>query len=329
MKSAAVVVDSLDGLSRKHARPDNILRFYQHISKLVPLFRRCLEYAIYVSVATLVLLQLKSVASFADYGPRLIQAIGIVFLSRVAVEVVSLLVDRSQGSASHLSEVERQQRMTLVPLIKSFFAAIVYFIAFVMILKTFNFDPLPLLAGAGLVTLVVGLGAQPIINDLAAGFFILFEGLFLIGDYIETGGARGTVELVGLRTTRIRDPDGQQHILRNGLLTNVVNYSKTYAFAVVHIGVRYDTDLEKAFRVLRDAGAGLRETDPRILEPTLVNGLDKFATDAIMIRTTTKVKPGLHSQVARDLRLLFKAALDRENIPISGPGQASKDDDPI
>src|SRR3712207_9411406 len=97
-------------------------------------------------------------------------------------------------------------------------------------------------AGAGIISVVVGFGAQPVINDVVSGLFILFENIFLVGDYIEVGTARGTVEAIQLRTTRLRDPNGALHIVRNGQLSGIVNYSKHYTFAVVEIGVGYDAD---------------------------------------------------------------------------------------
>ena len=199
---------------------------------------------------------------------------------------------------------------------RSILSYVIYFIAFVLILRALSLNPLPLLAGAGIVGVVFGLGAQPLINDVVSGLFILFEKLYLVGDFIETGTARGVVETIELRTTRIRDPDGQLHILRNGQLGDVVNFSKGYTYAVVEVGVAYDSDLDQVYEVLKKTGEELKASQPDVLEPTIVQGLDNFGESELTIRTLTRVKPGRHRQAARQYRKMIKDAFDREGIEI-------------
>ena len=315
VSAVAVVVTTLDTLSQKYYRSDNWLRHYDQLKGLVPLLRRSLEYIVYAFVATLVLLQVDLVAQFADWGPRLVQIIGIFFLARVAIEVANLLVDRALGQpAADAPPEEDQRRQTLGPLLKSLLRYLVLFGALVLVLQTLSVDPTPILAGAGLLTIIVGLGAQPIINDVVSGFFILFENLFLVGDYIETGDARGFVEAIDIRTTRIRDPDGQQHILRNGQMGKVVNFSKNYTYAVVNVGVAYDSDLEQVYRVLRETGVAFAASHPDVLTPTEVTGLEDFGATDLIVRTATRVKPGRHRQISRDLRTHIKVAFDQNGI---------------
>jgi moderate conductance mechanosensitive channel len=97
----------------------------------------------------------------------------------------------------------------------------VYFGTAVLILASLGFNPLPFMAGAGILGLVVGFGAQSLINDVVSRFFILFENTYLIGDMVEVGGAKGVVEGIEFRTTKIRDDQGRLHIIRNG---DVINY---------------------------------------------------------------------------------------------------------
>lgn len=315
-KGVSAVVDSLDALSLRYSSPDNLLRFYDHLRGLVPLARRCLEWVVYVYVATLVVRQLAFISHFAVHGPRAIKIIGIFFFSRVVIELGSLVADRSIVKVDHLSREERQRRQTLVPLVKSSFKYLVYFAAFVLMLQVLNLNITPILAGAGVAGLVVGLGAQSVISDVITGFFIIFENHFFVGDFIETGQARGIVEAIEIRTTRIRDPGGQQHILRNGQIGEVVNFSKGYTRAVVDVGVAYDSDLDQVFRVLTETGQRLRAENEFVLEPTRVLGLDNFGESELTIRTATQVKPGHHLDVARDLRKRIKEAFDREGIEI-------------
>ena len=219
-------------------------------------------------------------------------------------------------TAGDASDSQRKQKQTLIPITKSILQSGIYFIAFVLMLRAVNINPLPILAGAGIMGIVVGLGAQPLINDIVAGFCILFEGLFLVDDYIETGTARGIVEAIYLRTTRIRDPNGQLHILRNGQIEAVTNFSKKYTFAVVEVGVAYDSDLDHVYRVLDETGQKLGEENQNVLERLQVHGLKKFGESELLIRTVTKVRPGCHFRVANQLRTMIKKAFDREGIEI-------------
>ncbi|MCK5215390.1 MAG: mechanosensitive ion channel family protein [Candidatus Omnitrophica bacterium] len=317
VKASTAIIESVDALSKKYSHKNDLLvMIYERLRNLIPLLRRCLEYIIYIIVATLVSLQINFIAKYAEWGPRVIQTISIFFLCRVIVEVTNLIVDKYLLPTEGISDTELQRRKTLNPLIKSLLKYIAFFVSFVLILAALNLNPTPILAGAGILGVVVGLGAQPLINDLVSGFFIIFEHLFLVDDYIETGSARGTVEAIDIRTTRIRDPDGQQHILRNGQLGDITNYSKKYTYAVVIVGVAYDSDLDKVYQILSDIGETLKKQNKDVLDPTQVSGLDNFGESELTIRTITKVKPGKHLQVARDLRKMIKEAFDREDIEI-------------
>ncbi|MBT8351575.1 MAG: mechanosensitive ion channel family protein [Deltaproteobacteria bacterium] len=314
--AATVITDSVYGLSRKYWYKDTYKEWYERLNKLLPLFQRCLEYVIYVWAASLAILQLAFVSKYASYGTTIVQIIGIFFISRVVVEVVKLLVDKVMVSSEEESSDNTQQKKTLIPIIKSIISFLVYFIAFVLILRAMNINPMPFLAGAGLLGAVIGLGAQPIINDIVSGFFILFEQIILVGDFVEIGSARGTVELIEIRTTRLRNPDGQLHILRNGDINQVVNYSKKYSHAVIEVGVDYGSNLDHVFRVLDEVGRQIKDSDPNVLEPLLVRGLKNFGESELLIRTRTKVKPGYHRDVSFKLRKLIKEAFDKEGIEI-------------
>ena len=142
---------------------------------------------------------------------------------------------------------------------------LVYFCAAIIVLKQLGVDPGPVLAGAGILGLAVGLGAQNLVNDLVSGFFILFEDYYLVGDYIcLDDDTEGFVEQIDLRCTRIRDDDGRLHIVRNGNIEKVLHFSKGYAVAVVEVRIAYDADLERVYEVLESVAAGmLRERSRR------------------------------------------------------------------
>ena len=322
VNAVAAVVDSLDGLSQRYAESTDLLSSYQHLRHLMPLFRRTLEYIVYASVATLVMTQLAFISHLAEYGPGVIQGIGIIFLSRVGIEVVNLFINRTYLN-DELSTEERQRNETIFPIVKSILSGIVYFVAVVLVMRGLGFDPVPLLAGAGILGVVIGLGAQPLVNDVVSGFFIIFEDTFQVGDFIRAGEARGRVDAIALRTTRVRSPDGELFILRNGELGNVVNFSRSYTNAIVEVGVAQDSDLDAAYEVLERVGKELKESNPEVLEPTLIDGIKEFSALGVIIRTKTKVKPGQHDPVAWLLRQKIREAFDEAGIAMPFPARHS------
>jgi small conductance mechanosensitive channel len=329
LKAVAAIVDTLDVLSVKYSSPDNLLRFYDRLQYLIPFLKRCLEFVIYVCIATLVIQQVELIAKLATFGLRIIKIIGIIFISRVLFEVLYLLLEEVLFNNNNLTETQKSRRLTLIPLFRSLLQYFVYFSVTISILYILDINPTPILAGAGIVGIAVGLGAQTLINDIVCGFFILFENYYLVGDYIEAGKAEektveGTVEAIELRTTRIRHPNGQLHIIRNGDIGSITNYSKQYIFAVVEVDVPLDSNLAHIYQVIEEIGQQLKADDPDVLEPTLVDGVESLGESYLLLRTLTKVKPGKHIHIQRIIRKLYINKL-RDQILISGVAEGSKD----
>jgi moderate conductance mechanosensitive channel len=307
-----VAVGTLEGLSERTARQRGWLHYYDKVRPLLPTLRACLEYALWIGMGSIVLLQLAWVRDLAAWGPRLIQAIGVFFAGRVLIELGELEIQHRMLPAEGLDETERRRRTTIVPLLISALVYAGYFGIAVLILSVLGFNPVPFLAGAGILGLVIGFGAQSLINDVVSGFFILLENVYLVGDVIEVGGARGVVEAIEFRTTKIRDADGRVHIIRNGDMKPIVNYSKGYTMAVVNVDVAYDADLDAVFGRLRQAGARLRAENPDVLAETEIDGIVSFGASTMTVRTSTRVRPGRHDAVAAVLRLMVKETFDRQ-----------------
>jgi small-conductance mechanosensitive channel len=311
IRSTTVLTDTLDGLSRRYAEARGWEHFYDPLRPLVPTLRVCLEYALWIALASLIVVQLEMVRSFAVWGPRLIQSIGIFFASRVVIELGRLELGRRILPDEGLEETERRRRATIVPLVRSGFSYAVYFGAAVLMLGAIGFNPMPFLAGAGIVGLVVGFGAQSLINDVVSGFFILFENTYLVGETIETAGAKGVVEAIEFRTTKIRDGEGRLHILRNGDVKPVVNYSRDYMVAVVDLTVDYSADLKSVFAAIRQAADCVRAEHPDVLDQTKIEGVVVFGPTYMTVRTITRVRPGREGAVAAALRFAIKELFDR------------------
>ncbi|MEM8674315.1 MAG: mechanosensitive ion channel family protein [Cyanobacteria bacterium P01_G01_bin.67] len=326
LKAVAIVIDTLDVLSVKHTNPENLLQFYCRLRYLIPFLKHCLEYIIYVVMATLVVQQVTFIAKLADWGPVGVKLIAIFLFSRILISVIYLLVEELLLKSKNLTEAQLQQRQTITPLLKSTSKYLIYFGAGISTLDTVGIDTTPILAGAGIIGLAVGLGAQNLINDIVSGFFLLFENYYLVGDYIETDTASGYVEAIELRTTRIRHSNGQVHIVRNGDIKAITNYSKEFVYAAVDIGVNYDTNLDRVYKIIETTGHQLQVENDDILEATQVQGIEEFGDTRVSIHTTTMVKPGKHLRVQRTLRKLLKQAFDLEGIypPVGETGDKSK-----
>lgn len=315
-----LATEALDRLGRQRLEPTGYRPYYEGVRGLWPLARRTFEAIAWISAATLAVRQFEALESFAPYGPHIIRLIAIFFVARVVVELTRVLVAESLARKVDPRDEVAKRRATLVYLVQSISKYVIYFGAVIMMLSELGIDPAPFLAGAGIVGLTLGLGAQKLVNDMVSGFFMLFEGQLLTGDYIRIGDVEGTVAAVHLRVTEIRDNDGRLHTLRNGNIEHIVNFSRDYVNAVVDVGISYGTDLDRAWVAIQDAGAQLRAEHPEhVLEDTVIAGVDKMADYSIVIRTVTRVQPGTHIQVARAFNRLVLEALVRHKVDIPFP----------
>src|SRR5215510_4429251 len=276
--------------------------YYAALRRLLPIIQRSIEAIVYVSVATLLVHRFEALSPFAPYGPLLIRVISMFLAASVLVEVVRVLVARLLLATPGATDDTQRRRATFVSLIQSIVKYIIYFCVCMMILTDLGIDPTPILAGAGIIGLTVGLGAQKIVQDLLAGLLLLFEDQILQGDYIKIGETEGVVEQLSLRITRVRDRLGRLHILRNGEVQNVINYSRGWTLAVVEMGIAYEDNLVKALRVIDELIAKLPEMMPgQVLEKPQVKGIESIGASAIIVRIETKVGPSAHFDVKRTL----------------------------
>ncbi len=184
------------------------------------------------------------------------------------------------------------------------------------VLKTLGVDTTTILAGIGILGLVVGLGAQPLIADMIAGFFIIFEKLFDIGDIIVVDGFRGTVKEIGVRTTKIVDAGGNIKIINNSDLKNIVNMTNQLSLAICDIGIEYGESLERVEAVLKDNLAKIKEAIPDIKEGPFYKGVAELGDSAVIIRFVANCEEDAKYQVERDMNRQFKLLFDKNNINI-------------
>lgn len=317
IKLLSVLIDTLDALSLRYSNTENILRHYERFRHLVPALKKALEYILYVAIATLVIQDIDSIAWTTSYSDEIIQIIGLYFACGVLIEISNIILEDLVLKTDHLTDLQRQRRLTVIPLFKSILKYVTYFVGGIFVLNLVGINAAPILAGAGIVGIAVGFGAQNLINDIVCGFFILFENYYLVGDYIEAGKeeerfVEGTVEAIELRTTHIRHPNGQLQIIRNGDIGSIVNYSKHYTYAPVDVPMPPGLDLEQVYQLIIRVGEQLQRDCLDVLEATQIEGLENFDADNLLIRTTTRVKPGKHLYVQRLLRSKLKTAFDQQ-----------------
>ncbi|NET86767.1 mechanosensitive ion channel family protein [Oscillatoria salina] len=321
-KTSAAIVNTIDSSGYKLAteakNAKTVLRFYHNFRSLIPFAQTCLKYAIYIGTAILAFQQVEWLNFLIGYGQAALRIVSIVFVTKIAVKVADLFIEYIllQGDDN---EEKYRRSLTFVPLGQNFCNYFIYFWSGFIILRTIDMDPTPVLAGAGIVGLAVGLGAQNVIDDVVNGISILFQNYYIIGDYIQTDDgegvvAEGIVEAIDLRTTRIRALTGQVYILRNGSINKIVNYSKDYVYAVVEVSVDADANLDRIYAILSEVGKKIKQQNSNVLNATRIDGLENLDSEELLISTSTKVKPGKHIAVQRQLRKMIREALNQADL---------------
>lgn len=308
-----LTIDVFFGLSESLSRLASPLRYLGRLRHLSKLTKRAADYFIYVGIGTWTIEQITPGTWAAQTGRLGLRIIAIFYLCRVFIEVCLLLMNEFFLVRDNQNQAEFQQRQTLVPVAASLLRYSIYFTAVVMSLREAGIDPTPLLAGAGVAGVAVGLGAQSFVGDIVAGFFILFENLFLVGDLIEVSGVKGKVEEIAVRVTKVRDDSGVLHAIPNGEVRKVSSHSKDFVNVIVDIPVPYGENVHDIFAVLREKMVAVRASQPDILGETEF-GLEDLRESTMVLRTVTMVKPGLSSEMTDILRLALWEALDTAGV---------------
>jgi moderate conductance mechanosensitive channel len=214
------------------------------------------------------------------------------------------------------SERRRQRAEALGSVLQSVASVTIFSIAFMLVLGEFGVQLGPLIAGAGVVGVALGFGAQNLVKDFIAGLFMLLEDQYGVGDVIDVGEASGVVEAVGLRITTLRDGRGVLWYIRNGEIVRVGNKSQGWALVVVDVPVGF-AGVEEATGVLRQAAATLAEDleyADDLLEPPDVLGVEQITVDGAVLRTTAKTPAEAQWRIGRELRRRLTEALEAAGI---------------
>lgn len=264
-----------------------------------------------------------------DYitGPELWIAIGqgtlkiifIIIMASIVIKIGNNIIIRVfQRKKSPIRITERREE-TLKKLAQNILKYVVYFIAFIMVLETLNLPITSLLAGAGVAGLAIGFGAQNLVRDIISGFFIVFEDQFSVGDYVIAAGAEGTVEEIGLRTTKIKSWTGELNVIPNGNITQVINYSIHNGLAIVDINIPYENDIAAAEAIIENVIKDLPDKYEEIVDTPTIHGIQSLETSHLVIRVIAETLPVYQWFGARVIRKEVKERLYKEGIDIPSP----------
>lgn len=251
--------------------------------------------------------------------------LGLLLVVTVAVfELVSLAIGRGmEGFASHAAEPRRRAQLTtLEPLLKGVAQTAIVIVALLMALSELGVKIGPLLAGAGVVGVALGFGAQTLVKDFLTGIFLIVEDIVSVGDIVRIGDSGGLVEQMTLRTIRLRDFDGTVHVFPYSEAQVLHNMTKSFSYYVFDLQVSYGSDLDAALSIMKRVGARLK-ADPdfadKILEPIEVVGVDNLADSGVVLKARIKTQPLQQWTVGREYNRRIKLAFDEAGVEIPFP----------
>jgi small conductance mechanosensitive channel len=247
----------------------------------------------------------------------------IAILAYVVVRIIAATARRLEEELARQEApdmVERLKRArTLSRLVQNALTAIIVVIAVLMMLRELRVDITPILTSAGILGLAVGFGAQTLVKDLIAGFFLTFENQVRVGDVATINGTGGLVEAINLRTIVLRDVTGAVHVFPNGSIERLSNLTKDFSYYVIDVGVAYNEDPDEVAEVLRQIGRELQadsQFGSNILEPLEVLGVDAFEESQVTLKIRIKTLPQKQWEVGREMRRRIKKTFAAKGIEI-------------
>jgi len=246
---------------------------------------------------------------------KLIQILLIAGIAWLTAWLVGKLVRRVFTSRARFAQKPGAQ--TVFTMLRSMVYYVFFFVALIMVLRVIGVDFSAILAGAGVIGLAVGFGAQTMVRDFLSGFFLLFEDSVNVGDFITMGDISGTVEFIGVRRTLVRAFDGTLYTIPNGELTRFGNKNRDYMQAIVSVELAYEQDAEKGLAVAQKvADDWYSQRQDIALQRPEVHGLLAFGESGLTIRVVARVQPLKHWEAERELRNRLKKEFDSQEVEI-------------
>ncbi|MBU8906766.1 mechanosensitive ion channel family protein [Desertibacillus haloalkaliphilus] len=251
----------------------------------------------------------------------ILQILLLIIIFLIAKAIGKKLITTSFTKMAEQRQMTAGRMKTLQKLAINVFSYALIFIFFTILIGIFGLDIAPLIAGAGIIGLAIGFGAQGLVSDIVTGFFLLLEKQIEVDDYVTMAGVDGVIEEVGLRTTQLRGFDGTLHFIPNREISNVSNHSRGNMRALVDISISYDDDIDQAIDVLQKACDDVARQDESIKEGPNVIGVQSFGSSDVVIRVIAKTENMSQWAVERQLRKAMKEALNENGIEIPFPHQ--------
>jgi len=242
----------------------------------------------------------------------------------IAAWLVWILADTAVHHALTRSRkgLANTRAQTMMPLIRNVLFVAIFIIAVIVALANMGMNVTPLLAGAGVIGLAIGFGAQSLVADLITGLFIIIEDSLAIDDYVDVGGHLGTVEGLTIRTVRLRDIDGIVHTIPFSEIKSIKNYSREFGYAIFRVAIPHSMNIDQAISLIRDVGQKMRN-DPlmrrNIWSPLELQGVESFESGSAILRARFKTAPIKQWEVSRAFNLALKRQLDEAGLDLATP----------
>ncbi len=257
-----------------------------------------------------------------------LSAIIILLVADLLWQATKAAIDGKLASAAdpglpNTDEARRRARLrTLLPIFRNVLFVVVIVVAVMMALAAMGVEIGPLIAGLGVLGVAIGFGAQSLVRDVIAGMFYLLDDAFRVGEYIQSGNYKGTVESFSFRSVRLRHQRGALYTVPFALLGAVQNQSRDWVIDKLTVGITYDSDIDKARKLIKQIGLDLAEEPefkPLILEPLKMQGVDAFGDYAVQIRMKMMTLPGENFVIRRQALARIKKAFDANGIKFAYP----------
>ena len=244
-----------------------------------------------------------------------VKIIGIMVVAYLVIFIGKRVIANifALGMRTPLNHSERRQK-TILKLLQSVLSYIVYFSAILAVLSVLEINVAGLLAGAGIAGLAIGFGAQSLVKDIISGFFIIFEDQFGVGDHIKLNGAEGTVVEIGLRTTKVRGSSGEQHIIPNGSIGAVVNYSVNDTSTFVDFDIPVSQNIDEVEKRVQKYLNALPAQHKELTKTPLLMGVQSFNQTDATIRIKVETVSMQHGKMARVIRKDLLALLEEFEV---------------
>ena len=295
------------------------------IKHYIPLIRRSLRIVLIAFLFFIMLRMWGIDLSFGRLFTRSVLSILVtVVLGLIAWQILKARIDQKLREEMPESDEDMEEggaggsrTGTLLVLLRKFVLAVLFIFVSLIVLSALGVNIGPLIAGAGVVGLAIGFGAQTLVKDIIAGVFFLIDDAFRVGDFIETSGTRGMVEHISLRSLRLRSPRGPVHTIPFGSMGTVTNNSRDYIITKLDFRVRYDTNVDKVRKIIKRINLEIQEhpeMGPNLLEKVKSQGVRELDDSAMIMRVKFKTIPGQQFVIRREVYRMMKEAFAENGI---------------